>query len=177
MKCRIALGLTCGLYAQFAHAEMQKLAEVTWWAAYGGVADNGVFTCAMLTSTPDGRGGQFIIEHRAGGDALLLRFLKPTWAIEPGSKKQFNLRFGYYGPLWEVSAIGEGAEVRGGIPVGDAEKFLSGFQGAGRIDVEFIGGTETPWELTTSGGGFVLPDFLKCIRMQVPVEASPPTQP
>lgn len=175
LKTLLILSLIAGVSTQ-ASAEMQKLNEVAWWAAYGGVNDEGAFTCAMVTTAPDGRGGKFVIEHRNGTDALLVRFLKPTWQIPKGEQKRVVLQFGY-NPPWKVGVIGDGSELRGVIPLTDAGAFLSGFQSAGRIDVTFIGGTETPWELATGGGGYVEDDFLKCMRMSLPVKQPAPTQP
>ena len=142
-----------------AQAEIQKLSEVAWWAAHGGIREDGAFICAMVTSTPDGRDGKFVIEYIKGTNVFLLRMLKPTWAIPKMSRKQVALRFGY-GPIWNIDAVGDGAELRGALPLRELERFLSGFQSSGRIDITFIGGTETPWSLATGGGGFVETDFL-----------------
>ncbi len=178
MGCKLTflLSIALAFLPACAGAEMQKLNEVAWWAAYGGINDEGAFTCAMVTTTPDGRGAKFVIEHRKGSNTLLVRFLKPTWVVPRGARKQVVVQFGYNQP-WSVVAIGFGNELRGGIPLRDADAFLSGFQSAGRIEVTFIGGTETPWELATGGGGFVEADFRKCIRMSIPVQQRPPTQP
>jgi hypothetical protein len=155
---------------------MQKLNEVGWWAAYAGINDEGTFTCAMVTSTPDGREGKFVLEHRKDSDVLLVRFLKPTWTIPKGDEKQVVLQFGYNQP-WKVATVGSGNELRGALPLRDVDAFLSGFQKAGRIDVTFVGGTETPWQIATGGGGFVEADFRKCVQMSIPKQSKSPTQP
>jgi len=155
---------------------MQKLSEVSWWAAYGGINDEGAFACAMVTTTPNGIDGKLVIEHVKGANVFLVRILKPSWTIERGAEKNVTLQFGY-GRLWQLSAIGSGTELRAALPLRDFDLFMSGFQSAGRIDVTFIGGTEPPWQLATGGGGIVEPDFIKCIRMSMPVAHTPPTQP
>jgi hypothetical protein len=167
---------TVVLISTSATAEMQKLSEVSWWAAYGGVNDEGRFSCAMVSTTPDGRGAKLVIEHHKDSSVFLVRMLKPTWTVERGARKNVMLQFGY-GRTWNLNAVGSGTELRAALPLTDLQTFLSGFQSAGRIDVTFIGGTETPWELATGGGGIVEPDFIKCIRMSIPTKPNAPTQP
>jgi hypothetical protein len=176
MKSIMVAVVAAVFLSTYAEAEMQKLSEVSWWTAYGGINDDGTFTCAMVTTTPGGRGGKLVIEHVKGADVFLVRMLKPSWTIEKGARKSVALQFGY-GRIWELPAIGSGIELRAAIPLQNFDAFMSGFQRAGRIDVTFIGGTEAPWELATGGGGFVEPDFIKCIRMSIPVKPEPPTQP
>jgi hypothetical protein len=159
------------------HAEMQKLEEVAWWAAYGGFDADDRFKCALVTATPDGRDGKFVIEHWKDHDQLLLRFIKPSWMIEEGARKKLTLQFGY-GRIWNLEAVGWKQEVRVNIPLSNADAFLSGFHSAGRIDVVFLGGTETSWQLATGGGGLIMPAFIKCIRMTGPAaNPGPATQP
>ncbi len=176
MKSIVLVSVAAVSLATNVQAEMQKLSEVSWWAAYGGSNKEGAFTCAMVTTTPDSRGGKLVIEHVKGADVFLVRMLKPTWTIEKGAHKKVALQFGY-GRIWQLSAMGSGTELRAAIPLRNLEAFMSGFQSAGRIDVTFVGGTETPWQLATGGGGLVEPDFIKCIRMSMPVTPTPPTQP
>jgi hypothetical protein len=131
----------------------------------------------MVTVTPDGRDGKFVIEYVKGKNVFLVRMLKPTWTVPKGSRKQVALRFGY-GRIWNIDAIGEGVELRGALPLRDLDAFLSGFQSSGSIDITFVGGTEPPWNLATGGGGFVELDFLRCLRMTIPTgPTAPATQP
>jgi len=176
MKAALSACVAVLLLLTNAQAEMQKLSETSYWAAYGGINDDGAFTCAMVSPATDGNGGKLVIEHAKGADAFLVRIVKPSWTIEKGARKNVALQFGF-GRIWHLSAIGSGTELRAAIPLQDLSTFLSGFQSAGRIDVTFIGGTEPPWQFATGGGGIVEPYFIKCIRMSIPVSPAPPTQP
>jgi hypothetical protein len=176
MKTALLAGAIIAGLSSAALAKIEKLSEVAWWAAHGGLREDGAFVCAMVTSTPDGRDGKLVIEYVKGTDVFRIRMLKPTWAIPQGSQKRVSLRFGY-GQIWNIDTIGSATELTGVLPLRNLEEFLSGFQSAGRIDLTFIGGSETPWSLATGGGGIVAGDFLRCIRMSVPVKPPVPTQP
>jgi len=159
-----------------AQAEVQKLAEAGWWAVHGGIRDDGAFTCALVTATPDGRGGQFIIEHLHGTNSLFIRMLKPSWTMPRGKSFIVTIQFGFLPPK-NVEMLGSGTELRAELPWSQASEFMRQFQGSGRIDVTFNGGTESPWSLATGGEGIVEPYFVKCLNMTVQRPASPPTQP
>lgn len=155
---------------------MQKLSEVAWWSAHGGTQDDGSLTCGVVTVTPEGQDRKFVIEHVKGSDGFTLRLLKPTWAIPAGTKSQITVQFGY-GRIWTFVAVGSATELRGRLPKSDVEAFMSGFQGAGSITIEFPRGNEQPWSLATGGYGFVEPDFIRCIKMFNPPKPVPPSQP
>jgi hypothetical protein len=63
MGLRIPFTVCLILLTSTSHAALEQLSKVALWAAYGGIESDGSFKCAMVTATPDGRGGQFIIEY------------------------------------------------------------------------------------------------------------------
>jgi hypothetical protein len=159
-----------------AWAGMEKLSEVDWWAAHGGAREDGAHVCALVTVTPDGRGGKLVIEHVSGSNNFLIRLLKPDWSIPTGQKSRITLQFGY-NKGQSVAAVGSEHELRIQMPLENLDAFLSGFRSAGRLDVVFLNGNETAWSLAAGGEGFVEPDFIKCIKMAIPAKPKPATQP
>jgi hypothetical protein len=177
MWSRLLLPMIIFLFYADARCEVQKLSEQSWWSAYGGVRDDGLFTCALVTATPDGRGGKFVIEHLSGTETLSIRMVKPTWTVPKGKFIDVIVQFGFLPARWNIRMYGRGHEFQGEVPGSKASEFMSGFRGSGRIDVTFPGGTETPWSLATGGEGIVEPDFAKCLRMNIRPSPASPTQP
>lgn len=157
-------------------AKVVQLREISWWALHGGQDENGQQICALVSSPPSLPEARFVFVYVKGEDRIFIRLVKPSWSIPSGTKTQIAVQFGYLpGRLIEVK--GSGTELRGYLPGPDARAFLSNHS-AGRIDVTFQSGNERPWELSTGGFGYLLPEFGKCIEMLQPAAGPrPPTQP
>jgi hypothetical protein len=158
-----------------ARAELKKIAGVSWWSVYSSTRPDGTPGCAMISRTPYGI-GNMSIEYTKGAPTYELILAKPGWAVPKGTRGTIVMQFGYQ-PPFTFQTIGSGAKLRSEISMQQINAFLSGFNGAGRIDVTFTAGNEPRWEFATGGGGIVLPDFANCVHALNPRKPSPPTQP
>ena len=70
MRTALLAGAIIAGLSSAALAKIEKLSEVAWWAAHGGLREDGAFVCAMVTSTPDGRDGKLVIEYVKGTDVF-----------------------------------------------------------------------------------------------------------
>jgi hypothetical protein len=161
----------------YVKADVVELAKVAWWAAHSGFNQDGRHVCALGTEATNVRGGQFVVEHLADSPHVNVRMVKPSWAIPQGTKATVGFAFGYGAPQ-NVPVIGAGTELRAEFTSQGALAFLAGFRSTNSLTISFNSGNEMPWTLTGAGEGVVEPNFLSCIRSQVPAKpAPPPTQP
>lgn len=148
------------------------------WEAFTGSAANGGTFCGIKTGNPqDGRG--LMIRYRTGGDRLVFRARKPSWAIPSNTSITVAMQFGP-GMPWTLPATGEQDVVEWSIPQDAMVEFDTRFRFGSVMWLSFPGGSEAPWSVSLAGSNAAGLTLGRCIR-ELSAQTAPmqpaPTQP
>jgi hypothetical protein len=161
-----------------------------WSVAYSSTANS----CVLATnlSSPNGDQGMITVKYFANTDNLALQIFKASWRFPPqGVSIPVTVWFDKK-PTYTGNGTGYVAQTERGWPFveidvkpGVSVEFIEWFAAANYLSVQFMQGTEAPWQTTLVGSREATTVFAKCVgSIHKPATATqpygsttPPTQP
>ena len=143
------------------------------WDAFTAHAPGRPAVCGIGSHLGDGR--VFTLRFEVGGTQLLLRAVKPSWTIPPGTSVNVVMQIGQ-GTPWPATATGHGRQIDWTIPATETQNFEAQFRQASSMTLSFPGGTEPVWGFPLNGSSAITDAFNRCVG-QITEPAAAPSQP
>jgi hypothetical protein len=170
----VSCGIWLGMFAGAAQAEIATLSQSGAWRAFGGMANDGVSVCGLISGGPE---RQFTVKWFLGRDDLIIQIFKGSWSIPAKMQIDVSIQFGQAVP-WTGKGTGfggTGIELR--VPTAKLDMFLNEFRFSNTITVSFPTGTESQWNGSMAGSNTTAVAMLQCVSRTTAASASAPSQP